>query len=253
MWSECTSALAWLMRATVLLLGFACAGWSVTVLPIFGLAERLRDVSDRIISDQQFKPGRLNDVLARIEARPEIRPPLPAVTRAEALVRLRAADDTMRQSAEASDSAVAVTETSLKRAIALNPQDSFLWLMLYSLQNTRNGFDLVNLGLVEQSYASGPLEGWIALRRNRLALAVFPSLDRAAQTQVVNEFAEIVDADFQSDAEVNLIGIGWPYRDRLLAGLERVDIASRQMFARMLVHDGYDVQVPGVKPKERPW
>ncbi|MDA9516555.1 hypothetical protein XI04_26365 [Bradyrhizobium sp. CCBAU 11430] len=201
-----------------------------------------------------MKMPALAEMLAGIEPAAPAGLSPPKLFQASALVRLRLAELAMaRRSSEEADAEIAAAERKLVEGFSVNPTDSFLWLMLYSVQTSRNGFDPKTVPHLERSYLAGPHEGWIALRRNQLALAVFPLLSEVAQARVVDEFAEMVDADFWNDTEANLTGIGWAHRDRLLAGLQRVDLVSREAFARMLFRDGYDVPVPGVKPKERPW
>lgn len=243
-----------LLRGLLLALGLASLLWSLAVLPSSRQLLPARDTTARIISDDKLKAPALANMLANIEhAAPAGLSP-PELSRASALVRLRLAELALaRKTSREADVEIAAAERKLIEGLSVDPTDSFLWLMLYSIETSRNGFDPKIVPYLERSYLAGPHEGWIALRRNRLALSVFPLLGDLAQARVVDEFAEMVDADFWNDAEANLIGIGWTHRDRLLAGLQRVDPVSREAFAHMLFRDGYDVQVPGVKPRQRPW
>ena len=109
------------------------------------------------------------------------------------------------------------------------------------------------MSYLEQSYSTGPREGWIALRRNRLALAAFQMLNERMQDSVTAEFAGMVDSYFIGEAADNLQRAGWPQRERLLASLGDVDIMSRELFAKWLERNGVKVVVPGVKSNERPW
>ncbi|WP_354168121.1 MULTISPECIES: hypothetical protein [unclassified Bradyrhizobium] len=151
---------------------------------------------------------------------------------------------------QANQEGVAADEV-LRSSLAHNPFDPFLWFMLYSLHNERSGFDSSALRFLRQSYATGPLEGWIALRRNKLALAAFRSLPGEGQTKVVAEFVQMVDADFIESAAVNLVSVGWQQSDQLLAALADASLVSREAFARRLWNDGLKVSVPGVKIDER--
>ncbi|WP_126259820.1 hypothetical protein [Bradyrhizobium sp. LVM 105] len=144
-------------------------------------------------------------------------------------------------------------EDKIRTALRENPMGSFLWLMLYSVGTARNGLDPKNISYLEQSYATGPNEGWVALRRNRLALAVFPVLSTLVQSEVISEFANTVDSDFIAEAELTLIGVGWTYKERLLSALESVDLASRQALRKRLSNDGIKVSIPGLQADERPW
>lgn len=234
--------------------GLAGLLWSIAVLPSFRKLLPARDTAARIISDDRLKAPALAELLTGIEpAAPAVFSP-PELFRASALVRFRLAElAVIAKSSEEADAEIAAAERKLLEGLSVDPTDSYLWLMLYSAETSRNGLDPKTVPYLERSYLAGPYEGWIALRRNRLALGVFPLLGELAQARVVDEFAEMVDSDFWNDAKANLVGIGWAHRDRLLSGLQRVDLVSREAFARTLFRDGYDVQIPGVKPKERPW
>ncbi|MDI4238204.1 hypothetical protein OZ411_35930 [Bradyrhizobium sp. Arg237L] len=231
------------MRGLLMLCGLVGVLWSLTALPSFRLTTSARDIIAGIIADQRFKPGVLENMLERMEVAPQQFLVSPEFSQAKALLRLSTAEEVLqRKSPEEGDAA----QATLKSALSLNPTDSFLWMMLYSAETARNGFDAQYLGYIDQSYAVGPLEGWIALRRNRLALAIFAMLSDATQTAVVSEFAELVDADFIEQAVINLTTVGWGHRARLLAGVERLDIADRESLARRLSRDGLKLAIPGI-------
>ncbi|WP_156446748.1 hypothetical protein [Bradyrhizobium yuanmingense] len=160
---------------------------------------------------------------------------------------------TSKTGPESGDELIASAERSVIRALTLNPSDSFLWLMVYSVRTIQYGFDLENLRLLAQSYAMGPYEGWISLRRNRSALAVLSMLSESTKSAVISEFAAMVDTDFIENTALNLRGVGWQYRERLLAALVSVDVVSRQKLYRRLKADGITVSVPGIPFDERPW
>lgn len=235
-------------------LGLTGIIWSTVTLPAFWSAATAKDVTARILADDRFKLGTLSDVLASMRASPEPIIQRSDVPRAEALVRVRIAEEAVsRKDPDQADSDSTAADERLKSTLTLNPADSFLWLMLYSVEVTRKGFDDTTVSFLDRSYASGPLEGWIALRRNRLALAAFASLSNVMQAKVVAEFAGLVDSDFIEDAAFNLRGVGWHQADRLLAALANVDIIPREAFAKRLLLEGIKVNVPGVEIDERLW
>lgn len=235
-----------IMRVLLLAIAFAAAIWSVTVLRPFSAAELARDVSTRIVADERFKAGALAGVQVKIEIEGAGRLTPPELMRASALVNIRLAEDALgRANSIDADRQIVSAERSVKSALVASPGDSFLWLMLYSVKTTRNGFDAKNLSYLDRSYATGPLEGWIALRRNRLALSVSGGAHRII-SRAVSEFAELVDADFIEQAAVNLTTVGWSQRDRLLAALDHVDVASKEKLSRRLLADGIKVKISGV-------
>lgn len=135
----------------------------------------------------------------------------------------------------------------MKLSLCLNPSDAYLWLMLYWGSNLRSGFEERSLPYLHQSYDLAAMEGWIALRRNKLALAILAQLNESLQEKVVSEFAALVNSGFTDIASANIATVGWAHRGRLLASLSQVDINSRETFARALANDGISVSVPGVE------
>ncbi|WP_141937899.1 hypothetical protein [Bradyrhizobium sp. UNPA324] len=176
----------------------------------------------------------------------------PEFHQAEALVTLRTAEEAMK-SPEAADRAIEAAENQIRTTLSVTPTDSLMWLMMYSVETARNGFDAGNIVYLDQSYVSGPNDGWVALRRNRLALAALPMLSERTQSLVISEFTTIVDSDFIDEAALNLTTVGWVHRERLTASLEKADISSRQSLARRLSVDGVKLRIPGIETGDRPW
>ncbi|MCK1740412.1 hypothetical protein IVA80_05915 [Bradyrhizobium sp. 139] len=240
------------LRTLLLLLGLACLVWSLFAWPLFRLTGPVRDLAARIIANEHFKPGVLPDWQVRMNG--ALRPAIlqPDFSLADALIALRVAEEAMqRKNSEEADREMASAEVKVRAALSLSPTNSFLWLMAYSLEISRSGFQAKSLSYLDQSYATGPQEGWIALRRNRIALAIFPALEHSTQDSVVGEFSGIVDSGFIAEAAANVTGVGWDQRERLLANLGRADIASREAFAKVLARARVDVSVPGVALDER--
>ncbi|WP_128953516.1 hypothetical protein [Bradyrhizobium guangzhouense] len=178
----------------------------------------------------------------------------PAVARARAIVALYLAEFSASDSGAADrDSALLTAQRAVGDALIQNPYDSILWLNDYLLQIAASGFASEHAVLLDQSYAMGPREGWIAISRNRRALAILPFLNPSSQQLAVSEFAALVNAGLSEVAQASLTGAGWIYRERLLASLEKVDLPAREAFARTLWDSGVSVQVPGVSIPDQPW
>lgn len=241
-------------RGALLSLGLAGLLWFILSAPTFWSALSAQDLTLRILASERFKPGALDETLARLEPKSKPMSPHPRLARERAMIQLRRAEEALqRLSAHEPQQEMFAAKENLKSSLMLNPADALAWFMLYSASNDSDGFDQENIKFLSQSYLVGPREGWIALRRNRMALAVFLLLSRAMQDRVVSEFADMVDAELTELAASNLTGIGWGYRERLLASLEHVDILPREIFAKRLARDGVKVNVPGVDVNERPW
>lgn len=175
--------------------------------------------------------------------------------RAAAILRLRLLESALdRGDPAALDARMAALRSALHDAFAANPADPFLWLTQYWLDTTQLGSASDNLAFLAASYAFGPREGWIALRRDRLGLTMFARLDAPTQQLVVSEFSAMVDARFTVEAADNLAGPGWPIRDRLVASVAEADPGAKQALARYLYSQGIALAIPGVLDVgERPW
>lgn len=242
------------VRAILLFVALFGTLWALVVLPSFWLMAPVRKVSLHIMADGRFRPGILADMLVRMKAQQQPAILQPELRYALALVTLQAAENAMqRKSPDEADREMQAAEGALRSALEVKPTDSYLWLMLYSVVTRRNGFDPENIRYLDRSYASGPNEGWVGLRRNQLSLAIFSMLSKSVQQEVVSEFAALINSGFVEEAAINLTGVGWVERERLLENLKQVDIVSREIFAKRLARDGAKVRIPGVELDERFW
>ncbi|MDF0493076.1 hypothetical protein [Bradyrhizobium yuanmingense] len=238
----------------LLLLGILGVIWPLKALPAFWAVVPIKEPVGRILAGDRFKPAALNGMGATLQTQARLAMARNDVARAEALIWLRIAEETTgRMSAGEADREAAIADTKIKSSLEFNPADSFLWLMLYSMETAHRGSDEKTLGYLSQSYATGPIEGWIALRRNKLALATFTNLTWTTQQRVVSEFTGMVDSEFTDAAALNLMGVGWMQRERLLDSIGMANLVPRESFARRLAKEGLKVRVPGVEIDERTW
>lgn len=242
------------LRVSLSLFGLSSALWSLTASPSFWQMMPARDAAARIVADERFKPHSLKEMLLHIESAP---PPFvrqAGLLSATALISLLAQEDTLRRKApEEADREADAARRRLTDALGVNPTNSYLWFMLYSVDLARIGAEPSTVAYLERSYALGPHEGWIARRRNRLALAALPMLTEFAQLAAISEYEEMVDADFIEEAALNLLGVGWPYRARLIAALVSADIVSKTLLYRRIEIEGIKLAIPGISIDERPW
>lgn len=244
------------VRFSLVFLAAATLLWSLGSFQVLRSATLARGMAVRILEDQRFKPGTLAEAFARLEA--QYVPMLldAGSERGKALLRLRITEDAMRSSSlssEATDRELSSTEENVRSALASNPTDPLMWMMLYSVETSRSGYDPKLLSYLKESYELAPLDAWIALRRSRIGLAIFAQLDESTQARVISEFAGMVDSYFLEDAVANLIAVGWSHRERLVEALVRIDPFPREAFAKKLAREGLKVSVPGVELDERWW
>jgi hypothetical protein len=152
---------------------------------------------------------------------------------------------------QAGSSDFADLETALTAALAKDPNNSFLWFADYWLSRVKRDDSGRGIESLRMSYAMGPNEGWIAQRRNPVALTNFSSLPPDLAEQALSEFVRLVKSRLYADATNILAGPGWPLREKLLSRLAPLDEVDRRAMSRELSKREIDgVSVPGI-PNEQ--
>jgi hypothetical protein len=245
-----------LARLFAVSLGLAAIAWGVATFPLFWSQLSIERTAAAIADRNAFKPHSLDPLLPAIERIEQSRYCRPEAVRSAAMIRLQLAEEAVTNAQrDAIDARLDALQATILKSLACAPSDPFLWMILTWLDQTRQGFRPQQLTYLRLSYQLGPYEGWIADRRNRLALSIFWRLPPDLADAAVREFAAMVDSQFYEDAIALLTGPGWPLRDRLLAGLTNSDVHQREEFAKELYGKGYDLAVPGIAQPahQRPW
>jgi hypothetical protein len=234
--------------------GLALA-WALFTIPIFLQHSAVEKIGKQIIAGDSFKIAALASTRPTFVDLGKDKWSRPSVLSAAAIIDLRLLEQAIADSDQKNlDSLMSETDGMIRRSLANTPTDAFLWMILFWLENTQNGFKRTRLNYLQMSYRLGPNEGWIAVKRNRLAVAIFPSLPPDIAENAVSEFGRLVGSNFFAEAADIFAGPGWPIGDTLLSGLKDVDELNRQTFAKFIYRLGYDVLVPGIeRPDWRPW
>lgn len=243
--------------ARVIVGGFSVVvlAWAIFIAPMLWSQSPIENIAKNIIAGDSFKIESLtsiNTAFSDLEKAPVARG---STLSARAVLNLRLLEMAIgRGDQKGLDRLMNETSELIRRSLVDSPADSFLWTVLFWLENTRNGFNRAYLEYLKMSYMVGPNEGWVAVKRNRFALAVFSSLTPDISENAVGEFSRLVRSNYSGAAADILEGPGWPIREALLAGLKNVDEINRQSFARLIYRRGFDLEVPGVgRPDWRPW
>lgn len=250
-----TSLVRIISRVLVVALGAAGVAWGAYALPPFWRQSPLEGMAKHIIAGDPYKTEALRAFEPAVEQVEQSHFCRPAARQAAAIIRLRLAEDAMAAGEQDRvDGALTSLREAIRRSIGCSPADPFLWVVLFWVENTVDGFEPGHMQYLRMSYRLGPNEGWIALKRSPLALALFDRLPPDLADMAVMEFANLLNSRFDREAVAIFTGPGWRARNRLLAGLKNVSEIARESFARALYTDGYDVDVPGIRrPDPRPW
>jgi hypothetical protein len=241
------------VRISLVSLGIVAVAWGTQAMAVFARQAPIERVAARVIDGEPFKSEVLANLVPRLEAAERAGRCRPAALHSAAIIRTRIAEQALTDSQDI-DASLTSLRDSIHRSLACTPADPFLWFVLYWVESNRNGFQADYLNYLRLSYQLGPNEAWIALKRNRYVLAVFPRLPPDLARMAIAEFAKLLDTGLYAETVAIFTGPGWRERDILLPRLKDVAEHNRQAFAKALYKLGYDVDVPGVaRPDPRPW
>jgi hypothetical protein len=243
------------VRLFTALLGCAAIVSGVYMFPVFWNQSPLEYTAMHLIEGVPFATNELIRSMPAVEATEQARLCRPQALHSAAIIRLQLAKDVIAGSErDHIDGSLSALRDSIHHSLGCSPADPFLWSVLFWVENTMNGFSQDHLEFLRLSYQLGPNEGWIAVKRNELALAVFGQLPVDLRQMAINEFANLLESGFLAEPVANFTGPGWPIRDALLLRLKSVSGVRREAFARELYRKGYNVSVPGVEEiGRRPW
>jgi hypothetical protein len=229
--------------------------WTVFATPVFWRQSPVENIARHIIAEDSFKLESLTSLKATNSDFKALQNGRASVLSSVAIINVRLLEQAIASGSRASlDSLMLETSGLIRQSLVNTPADPFLWTVLFWLENTRNGFNSRHLTFLEMSYSVGPNEGWVAVKRNRFALAMYTALSPVLADSVVNEFSRLVESNYFSAAATILEGPGWPIREVLMSGLKNADEISRETFAKIIYRRGIDLAVPGVeRPDWRPW
>lgn len=240
-------------RTLCIILGCAATAWAIKTLPVSARQAPIERVAAHVIAGDQFKPGVLLALLPQLETAERREVCQPTILRSAAIIRTRIAEQAIVDDQDI-DAQLSTLSGSIRRALACSPTDSFLWVVFYWVESTRNGLQSRYVDYLRLSYQLGPNEGWIALKRNGYAFAIFSQLPPDLKELAITEFASLLDSGFVDQTVAIFTGPGWSERNVILPRLKDVAERPKQAFATAVYKLGYDVNVPGTAHRDpRPW
>jgi hypothetical protein len=245
---------AHLARIATTVCGCMALAWGGYTLPIFWRGAPLAQTAASIVNHIPYRTEKLEALLPVIEGFEHETGCEPRALHDSAVIELRLMEDAYRpEQVPELDGRLDAVDKAILRSLGCSPADPFFWLVLYSVKSAKGGFRAEYLKYISMSYRLGPREGWIAVQRNRLVMAIFPLLPSDLAELAVREFATLVANSLYDPAADILLGSGWNIRDRLLGQLAEVPQRERTEFAQRLRARGSDLVVPGVVTGARPW
>jgi hypothetical protein len=244
-----------LARCVVLILGCIAVWWGIVGFSVFWQESSTERIASRIIAGDPFKIEILaqqTPIIDSIERSAYCRP---AALRSAAIIQLRMVEAaTSANDSEHVDNHLESLGKVIRGSLSCAPADPFLWLVLHWVESTENVSKADYLKYLRMSYLVGPSEGWIALKRNRVAFARFQQLPSDLAEITINEFIALIESRFYEQAADIFIRPAWLERDRLLLRLKNTAERHRKAFYEALRAQGYNIDIPVIKRTDpRPW
>jgi hypothetical protein len=234
-------------RIATISLGLAAMGWGFVVMPLVRHQTSMSQMARKIIGGERYGPGLLAgyaDVAER-DLRQDVCQPVNR--RTLAVIRLRLAEEALADGdGDKIERTRSALEAAVLSALACTPADPLLWLTVFWMQNNTRGLQDDNFKSLRMSYRFGPNEGWLAIRRNRYTVAIYPALSEDLKKHAVDEFDQLVKSDFITDAAEIIVGPGRPISDRLLSSLDGIDVQKLRFLGRLLDGKGFEAKIPGI-------
>lgn len=243
-----------LARTFTCLLGLAAVAWGGFELPLFWRQAPLNRVASEILRGHTFATPLLMDEAARLEAAVKSSRCNPDALHDAVAVRLAILENRLAEHDKTLTSAYGALYRTTRAALSCTPSDSFAWLTLFWLDLSGHGFTEKNAVLLRMSYELGPNEGWIALRRNRLAIALFSRLPPDLAQDAVDEFVKLVNTGALYPETAAIFSSAAPSaQQRLARALGAAKRVPREVFGRTIYDKGINIDIPGVEKPARPW
>ena len=243
-----------LTRGLFFLFGWVGIAWGVFVLPVIWQQSSAVRVAERIIAGDRYKSEVLTEQLSILVDSENPAFCRPIAFQSAAIIQLRITESPSG-GIEKTSSQLSPLDQAIRNSLSCAPADPFLWLVLFAVQNAKNGFSSDSLKYLRMSYALGPNEGWILEKRNPLAIAELGVLPADLTIKAIDEFIRLLKDRFYQRAVDIFCGTTSSRRAVILSKMETVPLTLRKAFAKSVYDCGLDVEVPGVTTNnsKRPW
>jgi hypothetical protein len=236
-----------------MIIGTFSIWWGITTFPVFWLDSHLDHMAESILNEEQFKKENLQSELASAASH-ENAWPRPESLRSATILQLSLTEPPSTSNEKPAVPDLDQLQASARRSLSVTPADPLLWLVLFWANKMKDDRSQNNFANLRMSYRLGPREGWVASRRNYIALANFADLPDDLKEAALTEFKDLVVSGYDETATLILAGPGWAIRDKLLFSLKDAPDDAKRRFASSVDELSDDIVVPGVeRPEPRPW
>jgi hypothetical protein len=223
------------LRVWSLIVGFLGLAWGIYVLPRSEFAEEYRDIEERLLHLETFRPA---DLAQAVDGRhsPNLSDCDTHSQRAILLMEMSLAEAALRSGAVGEfDQQAAAVETRTARVLSCTPRQSFVWLLAFQLNVLHGLLDEHAFGLLAMSYETSPNEAWISVRRILVVMPLVLVAPEPARQKILNEFQLLVRHGFAETAARAYLNAPEPARALLKSRIEQLDGSKQKAFSDALL------------------
>jgi hypothetical protein len=211
-------------------LGSAGLVWAINVLPTSEVPDDFWFLEGQLLQSDTFNLNTLTHKLASPAAQ-VVRDCDTHSQTALLLMEMRLAQVALRAGAVTEfEQRAQSMEFRLRRTLACEPRQSFVWLLAFSLDVMHGRLNEQALNLLAMSYQTSPNEAWIAIRRMMVAIPLVLIMPDHLKEEVLREFQQLVQDGFAREVALPYSSAPTSIRALLQARIERLDPGQQKQF-----------------------
>jgi hypothetical protein len=225
---------SFVLRGSKLAIGCLGLAWGIFVLPRSELADEFRDIEDRLLRFETFKPASFARTIASQNSQ-ELSACDTHSQRALLLMEMSLAETALRSgTVKEFDQHAKSLESRATRALSCSPRESFVWLLVFQLQVLHGILSEHSFDLLTMSYETSPNEAWISIRRILVAMPLVLVAPEPTRQKILNEFQLLIRNGFVDVAARAYFGAPEPARALLQMRIEQLDGSTQKAFSDAL-------------------
>ena len=225
---------SFVLRGSTVIIGCLGLAWGIFVLPQSELADEFRDIEDRLLRFETFRPASFARTLASQNSQ-ELSACDTHSQRALLLTEMSLAETALRSgTVKEFDQHAKSLESRATRVLSCQPRQSFVWLLVFQLEVLKGVLSEHSFDLLAMSYETSPNEAWISIRRNLVAMPLVLVAPEPTREKILNEFQLLIRYRFLNVAARAYLGAPEAARSLLQTRIEQLDDSQQKAFSDAL-------------------
>jgi hypothetical protein len=213
-----------------------CLGlvWGIFALPQSAFSDDFRDIENRLLSFETFRPATFPLTLDSQGAQ-GLSPCDTHSQRAMLLMEMSLTETALRSGAvQEFDQRTKSIQTRATRVLSCTPRESFVWLLVFQLEVLHGHLDERSFDLLAMSYETSPNEAWISIRRILVAMPLVLIAPESTRQKILTEFQLLTRHGFVDAAARAYLGAPEQARSLLQSRIEQLNRDQQAAFSNAL-------------------